>query len=121
MGFEWGARGVRGRTGSLRTWQMRSGTDEDVIDAVFRRSGARTGRALPGCAKQGGKAVPVAWSRQADRPNTAGVETGRRHDVSRSGGRVVMPSIVLMMIIRPWRQTGHCVRESPVSSSQRSR
>ncbi len=58
MGFEWGARGVRGRTGSLRAWQMRSGTDEDVIDAVFPTSGARTGRAMAGCAKQGGKAIP---------------------------------------------------------------
>jgi hypothetical protein len=40
---------------------------------------------------------------------------------SRSGGRVVTLSIVLVTIIRPWRQIGHCVRESPVSSSQRSR
>src|SRR5664280_2344994 len=100
---------------------MRAGKDDNVIDAVFRGSGTRTGRAMAGCAKQGGKAIPVAWSRQADRPNTATVEAGRHHDVSRTGGRVVLPSIVLLMIIRPWRQTGHCVRESPVSSSQRSR
>ena len=100
---------------------MHAEKGENVIDAVFRRSGTRTGRAMAGCANQGGKAIPVAWSRQADRPNIARVEAGRHHDVSRTGGRVVMPSIVLMMIIRPWRQTGHCVIESPVSSSQRSR
>jgi hypothetical protein len=60
MGIEWEASGVKERNGSLCAWKKRSGKDENVIDAVFRRGGTRTGRAMARCAKQGGKAIPVA-------------------------------------------------------------
>ena len=43
----------------------------------------------------------------------------RHHEVSRVGDLVVAPVIVSIMIIRPWRQTGHYVREWPTGSSRR--
>ncbi len=39
------------------------------------------------------------------------------HDVSQHRGGPLTPSKVSMVIICPWRQAGHCLREQPVSSS----
>jgi hypothetical protein len=39
---------------------MGSEKDEIDIDAAFRMSGTRTGMTMTGCAKQSGKAIPVA-------------------------------------------------------------
>jgi len=100
---------------------MGAGGGENIIGAEFWRSEARTNRTMAAAAKQGREAFLVACWRQAVRPDTGSEGESRHHDVSQAGGRVMALSIVLMMIIRPRRQTGHCVKECPVSSSQRQR
>src|SRR3954452_11272354 len=83
--------------------------------------GERTGIVRRASAARAGNSPPVAGSRQACRHGISGATAGRRHEVSWMGGRGAPGSKTSTWIMRPRPQTGHSHKDTPVSSSQRSR